>query len=194
MSFRATVGVVLLAFVAHRAYYNRKYPPAKEETTDEMQGGWASVVATVFAIGGLLSLILFLVAPGSMSWASLPIPVWLRWVGVIPAVAGFGLLQWSHAALGGDWSDTPRTTRSQALVAHGPYQWIPAPDLRGVPADLGRAASDCRQLVPRRMFHGDDGGPMSMDGFATRKRNCDSRFGPAHGEYVKHTGMLLPRF
>ena len=43
--FRAALGTLVLAFVMHRAYYSRRYPPAKEETTDEMQGGWASVVA-----------------------------------------------------------------------------------------------------------------------------------------------------
>ena len=192
ISFRATLGVVLLAFVAQRAYYSRKYPPLKEETTDEMQGGWASVVATVLGIGGVISLILFLVAPGSISWASLPIPVWLRWAGVIPVAAGFGLLQWSHVALGANWSDTPRTTRGQALVTHGPYQWIRHPIYAAFLLILGAPL-----LIAANWFLGGCFIAMTTVDVHGRIRYEEetlwSRFGPAYVEHVKRTGVLLPR-
>ena len=183
--------MVLLAFVAHRAYYNRKYPPAKEETTDEMQGGWASVVATVLGIGGAISLILFLVAPGSISWASLPIPVWLRWAGVIPVAAGFGLLQRSHVALGANWSDT-RTTRGQALVTHGPYQWIRHPIYAAFLLILGAP-----RLIAANWFLGGCFIAMTTVDVHGRIRyeeeKLRSRFGPTYVEHVKRTGVLLPR-
>ena len=191
--FRAALGTLVLAFVMHRAYYSRRYPPAKEETTDEMQGGWASVVAPVLGIGGLISLVLFLVSPGWMSWASLPIPVWLRTAGVIPAITGFGLLQWSHVALGENWSDTPRTTRSQALVTHGPYRWIRHPIYAAFLLILGAPL-----LIAGNWFLGGCFIAMTAVDVYGRIRyeeeKLRSRFGLAYAEHVKRTGLLLPRF
>ena len=190
--FRAALRTLVLAFVMHRAYYSRRYPPAKEETTDEMQGGWASVVAPVLGIGGLISLVLFLVSPGWMSWASLPIPVWLRTAGVIPAITGFGLLQWSHVALGENWSDTPRTTRSQALVTHGPYRWIRHPIYAAFLLILGAPL-----LIAGNWFLGGCFIAMTAVDVYGRIRyeeeKLRSRFGLAYAEHVKRTGLLLPR-
>ena len=43
-----------------------------------------------------------------MAWASLPLPLWLRWVGVGLGLSGFALLQWAQNTLGANWSDAPR--------------------------------------------------------------------------------------
>ena len=191
--FRVALGALLLAFVTHRAYYSRKYPPTKEETTGEMQAGWASVVATVLAIGGLISLVLFLVSPGWMSWATLPIPVSLRWMGVIPAAAGFGLLQWSHGALREQWSDTPRTTRGQTLVVHGPYRWIRHPIYAAFLLILSAPL-----LIAGNWFLG--GCFIAMTALDVHRRiryeeeTLRSQFGPEYAEYVARTGLLFPRF
>ena len=77
---------------------------------------------------------------------------------------------------------------SQALVTHGPYQWIRHPIYAAFLLILGAAASDCRQLVPRWMFHHDD----AYGRIRYEEETLRSRFGPAYPlcESLKHNREL----
>lgn len=123
-AFRFLIALLLVGFVAHRAYYAHKNPPAEDETVDRLQPGTASRLASILSVVALASTAIYIAFPGLIAWASLPLPMWARWFGVVLAAAAFFLLEWSHRSLGREWSDQPRMTQSQRLAQSGPSRWI----------------------------------------------------------------------
>jgi hypothetical protein len=46
--YRILVVLLMIAFVAHRGYYNRKYPPSEIETTDKLGSSRDSTISGIF--------------------------------------------------------------------------------------------------------------------------------------------------
>ena len=105
--FRILLLLLIIAFVANRAYYTRKYGQPEEETVRSRARKATSTAAGLLAILALLSSLAYILNPAWMAWPAVAMPTWLRWFGVVLALAGFALLQWSHRALGRNWSDAP---------------------------------------------------------------------------------------
>jgi protein-S-isoprenylcysteine O-methyltransferase Ste14 len=125
--FRILLAVLLVAFVAHRGYYTRKLARPDSQVVKARANTPLTVLASVLSLVALLATAIYLVAPGWVAWARLPLPVWLRWVGLGVVLAGFALLQWSHNALSRNWSDQPRLLADQTLVTSGPYRRVRHP-------------------------------------------------------------------
>lgn len=190
--FRLLTALLLVAFVAHRAYYTRRYPPAEADTVDSLQPGPASRLASILAVVALLSTMIDIFAPARIAWASLPLPEWVRWLGVVFAVAGFALLEWSHRSLGREWSDRPRVTQSQQIVQTGPYRWIRHPIYASFLLILGSTL-----LITANWLVGLSWiGSVAIDaGVRIRyeERRMGERFGEAYRAYAARTGRLLPK-
>lgn len=128
MVFRFLLLLLLVSFVGNRAYYTRKSGRPQEDSINERDNGTkAALVANLLSILALISTLVYLVYPQWMLWASLPLPEWVRWLGVGAALLGFTILQWAHHALGKNWSDQPRLLNDQTLITVGPYHWIRHP-------------------------------------------------------------------
>lgn len=125
--YRLLLLTLFVGFVAFRGYFQRKFGRPDEDTVKQRAGNPAEKIANLLSIPALISTIVYIVYPAWMSWASIPLPTWLRWVGVGLALLGFALLQWAHQALGRNWSDAPRLMKDQSLVTSGPYHWIRHP-------------------------------------------------------------------
>lgn len=125
--FRILLPILFIGFIAHRGYYTRKFSRAGETTIKEREETWALKLANLLSLPALLATVTYIISPEWMAWSSLPLPAWLRWVGVGLAVIGFALLQWAHQALGKNWSDTPRLMKDQTLITIGPYHWVRHP-------------------------------------------------------------------
>lgn len=192
-TFRIVQTFIMIAFVLHRAYYTRKYPPAEGETLEEQTPTALSRLANLLFLPGLLGLFVYLINPAWMAWSALPLPVWARWLGVLLAAEGFGLLQGSHRALGRNWSDQPRVTAAQTLTTSGPYRWIRHPIYTAFLLILGSAL-----LITTNWF----AGLFLVAGTALdiRERvvfedaHLRARFGEPYADYFRRTGSLLPRF
>src|SRR5687767_4676255 len=105
--FRIILPVLILSFATHRGYYIRKHGEEKN-TLKKREEGWVSRIAGLLGIIGFAAIVIYSVKPNWLSWASLSLPLWLRWLGVVMALLGFALLQWAQDTLGKNWSDTPR--------------------------------------------------------------------------------------
>jgi protein-S-isoprenylcysteine O-methyltransferase Ste14 len=125
--FRVLLLALLLAFVAHRGYYTRRHGRPAADTVRSRQSGALQAVAAGLSLVALLSSAIYILRPDWLAWAALPLPPALRWLGVALAVAGFALLQWAHATLSRNWSDTPRLMKGQTLTTNGPYRWVRHP-------------------------------------------------------------------
>lgn len=80
--FRIILPALLVAFVAHRGYYVQKH--GKEENTlKKREDGLVIKLAGILALMGLISTLAYVINPNLLSWAFLPLPLWLRWPALV---------------------------------------------------------------------------------------------------------------
>lgn len=189
--FRIILPVLILAFAAHRGYYVRKHGEERD-TLKKREEGWVSKIAGTLGMIGFIGTLLYAVNPSWLAWASLPLPLWLRWTGVGIALLGFALLQWSQNTLGKSWSDTPRMIKEQSLITSGPYRFIRHPIYTAFLLILGSTL-----LISANWLIGLTWLGMTLLEVASRigfeENLMIEYFGEQYRAYMKRTGRLLPR-
>jgi protein-S-isoprenylcysteine O-methyltransferase Ste14 len=163
------------------------------ETLYSAREGAVFAVARTLLLGcSLAALVGYLAAPPRMDWASLPLSTWLRWVGIVLAVAGLGLVTWVLRALGHNFSTTLSIKRDQTLVTHGPYRWVRHPMYSAfVLLWVAFSLASTSWLV----------GLTGLAAFALvmavrtprEERMLTERFGDEYRAYMGRTGRFLPR-
>ncbi len=192
LTYRILVAVLLLAFVAHRAYYNRRLPPQESETIDKLGSSRGSTLSVIIFLLAFVSTAIYIFIPSLISWASIPLPDWIRWLGLGIAFAGFLLLEWSHRALGQNWSDQPRITQAQQLIQTGPYHWVRHPIYSAFLLILGSTLFITANWLVGGLWIA----AVSSDA-ALRIRYEEAamlnKFGDDYREYQRRTGQIFPR-
>jgi protein-S-isoprenylcysteine O-methyltransferase Ste14 len=188
--FRILLPALLIGFAMHRGYYVRKQG-GEENSLKRREEGPVSKIAGLLGMLGLVTLLMYVINPRWLSWASLPLPLWLRWGGVGVALLGFVLLQWAQNTLGKNWSDTPRMIREQQLITNGPYRFIRHPIYSAFLLILGSTLFISANWLIGLAWIG-----MTALEVASRIRFEESLmleyFGDSYYEYMKQTGRLLP--
>lgn len=189
--FRISLPILIIAFALHRGYYVRRFGE-ETNTLKKREEGWTSKIAGLLGLVGFLAVLVYAVNPGLLRWASLPLPLWLRWTGVAIALAGFALLQWAQNTLGKSWSDTPRMIKEQALVTDGPYRFIRHPIYTAFLLILGSTL-----FISANWFVGFAWIGMTLLEVVSRigfeENLMLEYFGDQYREYMKRTGRLLPK-
>ena len=189
--FRIILPVVMITFVAHRGYYVRKH--GKEENTlKKREEGTVTRLAGILGVIGFISVLAYVINPDWLTWASLPLPLWLRWAGIGMAVFGFALLQWAQNTLGNNWSDTPRMLKEQTLITSGPYQSIRHPIYTAFLLIMGSTLFISANWLIGLSWIG-----MTVLEIASRigfeETLMLEYFGEQYQDYMKRTGRLLPK-
>jgi protein-S-isoprenylcysteine O-methyltransferase Ste14 len=126
-SFRIALVVVILITIAIGIPHRMKAAASGEVISHKEEG---LLFAATLRIAGLLlwlSTFAYLVFPASISWASIPLPMGIRWLAVIVAIASTSLFYWTLSSLGKNLTDTVVTRKDAVLVTHGPYRWVRHP-------------------------------------------------------------------
>lgn len=140
--------------------------------------------------GGVL---LYIVHPPSMAWASFAAPTWLRWVGVALGLAAVPAVHWVLGDLGSNVSETVLTKKRQELVTSGPYRWVRHPlYTTGIAlfTALGLIAANgfilgCALVALAA---------IRLVVVPREERELVARFGPRYERYRRRTGALIPHF
>jgi len=191
VAFRLLVALVIVGYLTHRAYYVLKVRHASESVVRQPPEPAARILLLLLALA-VVGTAAYVAAPERLSWASLPLPEWLRWAGLGLAFAGFALLEWSQSALGRNWSGRVQLLKDHELVVSGPYRWVRHPMYAG-----GLLANASLLLLSANWLVG--GGWLALYGwqFAARipleEDLMMHRFGEAYRQYMRRTGRLLPR-
>lgn len=189
--FRIVLPVLVIAFAVHRGYYVRKHGEERN-TLKKREEGFASKIAGLLGMIGFVAILVYAISPAWLPWASMPLPLWLRWSGIGIALAGFSLLQWAQNTLGKNWSDTPRMIQQQSLITSGPYQFIRHPIYTAFLLILGSTF-----LISANWLIGFSWIGMTVLEVASRigfeENLMLEYFGDRYREYMKRTGRLLPR-
>jgi protein-S-isoprenylcysteine O-methyltransferase Ste14 len=189
--FRVSLLVVVILASSVGIYY-RLLAASSGEKISHKEEGYA--FATVLRLAGVclwISAFGYLVFPASFQWASLPLPVWLRWLGVAAGLFCTLLFYWTLSSLGKNLTDTVVIRAAATLVTHGPYRWVRHPFY--VTTALLMAAVTlltangfigvCSVLV------------LSLLAMRTPKEEqmLIERFGDEYRSYMKKTGRFIPR-
>src|SRR4051812_18194267 len=132
MTTESTFRVIALANVAVclpiGLYYRIRSQMTREGLARKDEGVFILVALRLCGLLAWAVLAAYLIDPTLVSWSSLDLPEWLRWVGasfcllVVPP-----LLSWTFRSLGRNLTDTVVTRREHTLVTHGPYRWVRHP-------------------------------------------------------------------
>ncbi len=195
MDQEQTIRVVMIAGAAILlpiAGYHRVKAHATGEKLDRRQEGLFIMIALrLMGIAGMVGLLLYLLNPRWMAWSSVPLPGWLRWVGIALGAAAGILLVWTFRSLGKNLTDTVVTRREHTLVTRGPYRWIRHPFYATVILSVlanSLAAANwfifatgalCFVLIVLRT--------------RTEEQLLLARFGGAYADYMQRTGRFFPR-
>jgi protein-S-isoprenylcysteine O-methyltransferase Ste14 len=191
--FRIILPAVIVLFVAHRGYYVTRHSKPEKDTLKKREEGVASQFAGILSVIGFVTVIAHTANPSWIAWASLPLPVWVRWIGVGVAALGFVLLQWAQNTLGRNWSDLPRMLKEQSLITSGPYQYVRHPIYTAFILILGSSL-----LISSNWLVGLAWIGMTVVEVASRIGFEESLmlefFGDEYRNYMKRTGRLFPTF
>jgi protein-S-isoprenylcysteine O-methyltransferase Ste14 len=190
--FRIILAALLIGFVLHRGFYTQKVQHSAGSVVEQPKPGRANQIAGLFAVPALVSTIIYIFAPAWMSWSELPLPVWLRWLGVGVALSGFVLLQWAQQSLGKNWSDAPVLVKSQEMVASGPYRRIRHPIYTAFLLILGSFLLIAANWFIGLLWIGMTGLDVAAR-MNTEEAMLLGQFGENYRAYMQKTGRLWPR-
>jgi len=189
---RVLLPILIISFSLHRGYYVKYHSKPESDTMKKREEGLVSQIAGLLGMAGFVSIVIYVVNPKWLAFASLSFPFWLRWLGIGIATLGFILLQWSQATLANSWSDTPRMMKEQTLITNGPYRVIRHPIYTAFLLILGSTL-----LISSNWLVG-----LCWLGMTTleviSRINFEEAlmtefFGNQYREYMKKTGRLLPK-
>lgn len=125
--FRIALVAIMVATMAAGAYYRLQAAWSGEKISHREEGCLFAAVLRLAGLALAIAALAYVLFPAAVRWASLPLPIWLRWLGVGLGACGALLMRWTLASLGKNLTDTV-VVRSQAtLVTHGPYRWVRHP-------------------------------------------------------------------
>jgi protein-S-isoprenylcysteine O-methyltransferase Ste14 len=190
-ALRAVLIVVMLILLPFGMYHRIKSQSTGERLDRRQEGLF--ILATLRPIGAVmwLCVLAWMINPRRMAWASLPLPIWLRWTGATALAAGALLGMWTFRSLGTNLTDTVVTRKKHTLVVHGPYQWIRHP-LYSSAALFVVGIS----LIAANWFFFVSGVvivSLLMVRTRTEEKNLVARFGDSYRRYIDRTGRFLPR-
>lgn len=190
--FRILIPVLLVSFMLHRGYYTKKIQHSAENILEQPKAGTMSQIANILTLFALVVSIMYAIVPDWISWSVLSLPVWMRWAGVLIALGGFGLLQWSQNTLGKSWSAESQFVEGQLLVKNGPYQWVRHPIYTAFLLILGSTLLISASWLVGGLWLGAMGLEIAAR-VSTEEAMLANQFGDVYHTYVERTGRLLPR-
>jgi protein-S-isoprenylcysteine O-methyltransferase Ste14 len=123
--FHNTFILIFVAFMGIRAYYFRKAQQkgGQAEYKEEKMTKTRQTVGLIFP----LALLTYMVWPSVLGWATLPLPSWAQWVGVVLGTLTIPFIWWIQWALDVNFSVILHVREEHTLITHGPYRWIRHP-------------------------------------------------------------------
>jgi protein-S-isoprenylcysteine O-methyltransferase Ste14 len=115
-----------LTFTLIRAFYQRKAQRNRGKV-DFRESKLVLLARLGLGIPFMLVFFAYMFRPSLLAWAALPLPVWMRWSGVILGLTSLPLILWVQRALDANFSITLHVRDEHTLVTAGPYRWVRHP-------------------------------------------------------------------
>lgn len=190
--FRVAFISIFLLALGISGFFRRRARAESETIPRRREGSFALLARLSMALPVLGSILLYTFAPRWMTWASVPVPAWVRWIGVFLGLVCLPFLAWVLQSIGENISETVLTKSEHRLVTSGPYRWVRHPLYSaGLLLILGLA------LIAGSWFMA----VLWLIGVVVfrwivipaEEDNLISKFGDGYREYRARTGALVPR-
>ena len=198
--FRVLFTVLWIVFLGVRAFYGGKaqipgQKRSRQERWKEMvrYESVALVILLVFLFYLLIIfIVLYVLIPPWLLWSQLPIPSWLRWIGVGLGIITVPFLIWVGQTLGKYVSGDLELRESHLLVTSGPYSRVRHPMYTvyftfNVAMVLVSASWLLILLIIIGLL-------LLYGRIGAEEQMMLDQFGDVYRAYMKRTGRLLPRF
>ena len=184
--------LVIFAAVSPFAFYRRL-----RSVTDEKLDRWQEGIVILFglrlaAVPCFVGCIAWMINPQWMVWSSIPLPLWLRWTGMLLIGVWGILLVWTFNNLGRNLTDTVVTRRDHTLVTTGPYRYVRHPFYSAlIIAVIGGSGVTANWFLFLTGLI-----PFAFIVVRTRieEEKLIDRFGEEYRDYMAKTGRFWPRF
>lgn len=125
--FRWFALAVLVGCLSISGYYRRRAHKESGAIPRSQETLGLRIGRSVIALPLFLGILAYIINPGWMAWAALPLPTWLRWIGAVIGLFSVPSAHWVFTSIGRNVSETVLTKRDHALVMVGPYRWVRHP-------------------------------------------------------------------
>jgi len=186
----ALIGLGILFLVV--GVYHRVRSMKSGDRLDRPKEGWPLLIGIrLTGLATLGSAVAWLSNPALFTWAALPAPEWLRWVGVAGFAFSVFWLSWMLISLGSNLTDTVVTRECAHFVDSGPYRFVRNPMYTGVlllGASLGLALGTWLLPVAATVM-------FLLLARRTRieEKYLIARFGDQYRAYMDRVGRFFPR-
>ena len=162
-----------------------------EKLDRRQEGLFILITLRLSGMAAMLAIITYFINPQLMAWASMPVPLLVRWTGIALAPFAGLLLVWTFRTLGRNLTDTVVTRKEHTLVTNGPYRWVRHPFYLS-----GLLCVFTFSLAAANWFVFVSGGlVVVLQAIRSRKeeQNLIARFGDDYRKYMARTGRFVPR-
>ena len=186
--------ILILGFVAILpigAWHRIKSQATGEKLDRRQEGLFILFTLRPTVAAGMVGLIVYMTDPSLMAWSSAPLPIWLRWLGVVLGIIAGLLLTVTFRTLGKNLTDTVVTREEHVLVTSGPYRWVRHPFYVAF-----LLAVTANSLVTANWFLALTGGiafGLIVLRTRTEEKNLIERFGEEYLQYMERTGRFFPK-
>jgi len=189
--FRIALAIVLVLTMAITLYHRLRAASSGEKISHKEEGYLVAIVLRLFGLGLWISTLAYLVFPTSVQWASIPLPSWLRWIGVVFGALCSFLMYWTLSSLGKNLTDTVVTRAKAHLVTNGPYRWIRHPFY----VTVALLMASVTLLTANWLIGLCSVAVLSFLAIRTPKEEqmLVERFGQQYRDYIAKTGRFFPR-
>lgn len=182
--------IVMQVYFASRLRLARENKAAGRKAIEREGWGYA-VVRAIRSISLIAFLVLYAVNQPWLGMLSVPIPDWLRWMGVVLGALSLAVYAWSRTTLGKEWSSYLQVREKHHLVTTGPYGRIRHPIYLAILSFLtGITLVSANGFLIAFLI-------VSIVDLALRipkeEEMLIEEFGDEYKAYMQRTGRLLPK-
>jgi len=125
--FRWIFVAILVGFLPFGLYHRIRSNIGGEKLDRWQEGKFILFGLRLSGLPWFIGGIVWMIDPSLMAWASVPLPLWLRWCGFILIAVWGVLFVWTFQTLGKNLTDTVVTRQEHTLVTTGPYRYVRHP-------------------------------------------------------------------
>jgi protein-S-isoprenylcysteine O-methyltransferase Ste14 len=190
--FHSLFVITFLSFMGIRAYYHRR--ANREGGRMDVRDSRASILVRLVVAIPLVGLcVAYLIRPGILAWAEVPLPFWVYVLGTLFVLVSFPLLIWTHESLGANFNTILGTRDRRYLATQGPYRWVRHPMYSVLFVYLlGVLLMTGNLLIGGFLL----GSFLVTIGTRVAKEEAilEEAYGEAYRSYKQRTGRFWPRF